>query len=124
MQTNTDDLDKPNTLKNLKKIKKVGVNLMVLLGALGLAVILGAALLNHRAQAVSFISNIEAIKPWLIVMRLALYLSIYSAWRFVLTRLKPDVSEVNIVEGRRLLVRLFIAYELLFGINIIALIVR
>jgi hypothetical protein len=103
----------------IKMLKVFGIGLVVLLLGMWLAMTLATELFKHREQTLDFVAGVNSIKHWFILMRLSLYVSVYFTWRYILTWLKPDISEETIVYGRRMLVRLFIAYELLFGINII-----
>lgn len=103
----------------LKTIKVVGIWLIVLLLCIWLSMTLATELFRHRDQTLDFVAGIDAIKHWFIVMRLTIYFVIYFGWRFILTRLRPNITEEKVVYGRRMLVRLFIVYELLFGINIV-----
>lgn len=104
----------------LKTIKKVGIGFAILLFLVWLSMTLAIELLQRRERTLDLVAGIDSIKHWFIVMRLSIYLSIYFGWRYILIWLKPDISESRVVYGRRMLVRVFIAYELMFGINIIA----
>lgn len=98
----------------------LGIGLVILLLLMWLSMTFATELFKHREKTLDFVAGVDSIKHWFIVMRLSIYLCIYFAWSYILRWLKPDISEDKIVDGRRILLRLFIAYELLFGINIIS----
>jgi hypothetical protein len=49
---------------------------------------------------------------------------VYILWNQLLRKLKPDIDSDIISESRKMVVRFFIVYELFFGINIFALLLR
>jgi hypothetical protein len=105
---------------NLKRLKMLCLGLAVILLLMWLSMTFATELFKHRERTLDFLAGVDSIKHWFIVMRLSIYLGVYFAWQYILRWLKPDISDDKIIYGRRMLIRLFIAYELLFGVNIIA----
>lgn len=110
--------------RNMKTLKAFGVYVVAVLLLMWLLMTIATELFKHQERTLDFLTGIDSIKPWFFVLRLALYSTIYLCWRLILTKLQPSVSEEKIIYGRRILIRLFIVYELFFGINIIGWITR
>ncbi len=108
----------------IKTLKAFGIYVIAVLLLMWLLMTIATELLKNQEQTLEFLTGIDSIKPWFFMLRLALYATIYVCWRLILTKLQPTVSDAKIVYGRRILVRLFIVYELFFGINIISWLMR
>ncbi len=109
---------------SIKWIKRFGVCVVVLLVCYWLSITIATELMRHRERTLEILAGIESIKHWFFLMRLMIYVGFYIAWGWMLKKLKPEISTEHITETRKLLVRFFIVYELFFGINIIAFLMR
>ena len=76
-------------------------------------------LLKNPTQTLHFLSGVNTAKPYFFMMRLAIYAGIYLAWNPLLKKLKPDISSDHVAQSKKLVVRFFIMYELLFGIHVL-----
>ena len=112
------------TKRMLNSLKRLGLGVVILLLFYWLSITFATELLRHREKTLEVLAGIDAIKHWFFVMRLAIYVGFYFAWSWMLRKYKPDISSETIVETRKFLVRFFIVYELFFGINIIAFLLR
>ena len=108
----------------IKWLKRLGVCVVVFLVLYWLSITIATELMRHREKTLEMLAGIEAIKHWFFLMRLAIYVGFYVIWGWMLKKLKPGITTVNIMETRKLLVRFFIVYELFFGVNIIAFLQR
>jgi hypothetical protein len=110
------------------KAKRFFIWIVVTLGVLTIfywfALPLAAELVRHPEQTLSVLAWIESYKRWFFVVRVSVYASVYFFWGWILQRCKPDISTHMIVDTRKVLVRFFIVYEVFFGFNIIALLLR
>lgn len=102
-----------------RRLKIVGVGVVAFLLCAWLAMVFATALLKHQTATLDFLSGIESIKHWFIVARIAFYASVLALWPWILRHFKPTLSNDNVRLSRQMMLRFFIVYELLFGINII-----
>ena len=108
----------------LQWLKRLGLGVVILLLFYWLSITFATELLRHREKTLEVLAGIDAIKHWFFVMHLAIYVGFYLAWGWILRKYKPEIRSDTIVETRTFLVRFFIVYELFFGINIIAFLLR
>ena len=111
-------------LKCFKWAKWIGIAVILMLVVWWMSLNVVTELLKHRELTFSFLTGIDSYKHYFLVMRLSIYVFFYLIWKSLLRKLKPNVSDENIAQSKKFLVRFFIVYELFFGINILAFIPR
>lgn len=104
----------------LKWFKRVGICLALFLLIYWLAIVIATELMRHHERTLEFLGGIDSIKHWFILMRLSIYAACYFLCGWFMKLLRPNVTTETVKTGRTVLLRLFIVYELFFGINIIA----
>lgn len=101
-------------------IKRVCIGIALILLIYWLAIIMATELIRHHQRTLEFLGGIDSIKHWFVLMRLTIYSVCYFLCGWFMALLRPNVTAETIQTTRRVLLRLFIVYELFFGINIIA----
>lgn len=110
--------------KIMSRLKQFVIAIVILLVLFYLSLNLIIELLSHRTQTLEFLASIDHIKPWFFVMRVTIYLASYFMCAWLLKKLQPNTSDENIALTRSCLVKFFIVYEVLFGINVMAFVMR
>jgi|GEM_PF-2271064 len=115
-------------LNKMKRVLKfcqwMGLGVVAIFALYWLSITLATELLRHREKTLDALTSIDAIKHWFFVMRLALYIGCYAACAWIMRRLNPEINAERFAQTRKLLIRFFIVYELFFGINVLALLLR
>jgi len=106
------------------RFKQFAIAIVIFLVLFYLSLNLIVELLKHRTQTLEFLVGIDHIKPWFFVMRLTIYLTSYVMCGWLFKKLQPNTSDDKIALTRSCLVKFFMIYELLFGINIMAFVMR
>ena len=104
----------------LKWVKRVCIGIALILLIYWLAIIIATELMRHHERTLEFLGGIDSIKHWFILMRLTIYAACYFLCGWFMKFLRSTVTTETIKTTRTALLRLFIVYELFFGINIVA----
>jgi hypothetical protein len=108
-----------NTTKAFSWVKWLFVCILLMGLLWWLLHILFSEILKNPTKTLYFLSGVDAAKPYFLMMRLAIYASTYVAWNPLLKKLKPNISSDHIAQSKKIVVRFFIVYELLFGIQVL-----
>lgn len=104
----------------MKWVKRVCICIALVLLIYWLAIIIATELMRHHEQTLDFLGGVDSIKHWFILMRIAIYAGCYFLCGWLMRLIQPKATPDSIKTARAVLIRLFIVYELFFGINIIA----
>ena len=86
--------------------------------------ILGELLFNSSSSIIPAINSMQDIpKFYFFIFRLAIYIGLYLFIPYWIKRKRENVSEQVVARTKKLFLRVAIIYELLFGINIIGMMV-
>jgi len=103
-----------------QRLIKYSLYMVVLFVGFLLAISIGSALLSSSAELINVANNIQSIPViFMFCLRLCIYTGLYFSLPMLIRKKRPTASPKIIQCAQNVLLRILLVYELLFGINIV-----